>query len=125
MRKILFYGLVAFYILAGINHFVSPEFYYALIPDFLPWKSLINTISGIAEIALGLSLLNAKNRKTVSMLLIAMLVAFVPSHVYFIQLGSCIEGVLCVPAWVGWLRLIVIHPILIIWAWWAGFRYRS
>ena len=125
MAKVFLYGLSVFYILAGINHFVSPDFYYALIPDYLPWKPAVNLISGVAEIALGASISFAKSRRIAGLLLIAMLLTFVPSHIYFIQLGSCITEVLCVPEWVGWLRLVVIHPLLIIWAYWAGFRYRS
>ena len=39
--------------------------------------------------------------------------------IYFININSCIPKGLCVPQWVGWVRLIVIHPILIAWAWWV------
>jgi hypothetical protein len=49
-----------------------------------------------------------------------MLICFIPSHVYFIQVGSCIEGVLCAPEWMGWLRLLLFHPILLYWAFWVS-----
>lgn len=120
---ILLYGLVIFYLIAGVNHFLNPEFYYDLIPDYLPWKRQINSFSGVAEVGLALMIADKAWRKTASVLLIAMLLAFIPAHVYFIQIGSCVEGGLCVPDWVSWVRLVVIHPVLILWAWWAGFRY--
>ena len=115
IKTISFYLLVAFFVFAGANHFVSPKFYYPLIPDYLPFPKLINTISGIAEIGLGLLLLSKQFRIYAAYILIVMLIAFIPSHIYFIMIGSCINDGLCVPEWVGWIRLIVIHPLLIYW----------
>ena len=117
VRKISFYLLVGFYVLAGANHFVDPEFYYPLIPEYFVYPRLINTLSGAIEILLGLALLSRSLRPWAAYAIIAMLVAFIPSHVYFIQQGSCVEEGLCVPQWIGWARLVIIHPLLIICAW--------
>jgi uncharacterized membrane protein len=111
--------LAAFYVTAGINHFWHPEFYRPLIPDYLPWNNLINTFSGMVEVILGILVLPAVTRKIAAYSLIAMLVAFIPSHVYFIELGGCIPEGLCVPEWVGWVRLVIIHPFLMAWVWWV------
>ena len=40
-------------LLGGIAHFISPETYNGLIPDFLP-KLTINYLTGIVEIVLGI-----------------------------------------------------------------------
>lgn len=117
IRKLGFYALAAFYLLAGINHFIDPDFYYGLIPPWLPWPVTINVLSGVAEIVLAIGLLLPATRKLSAWLIVLMLLAFIPSHVYFIQIGSCVEGGLCTPAVVGWVRLVVIHPLLIWWAW--------
>lgn len=117
VKKISFYALVVFYLFAGTNHFIDPEFYYPLIPPYLPLPETINVISGVIEIAFGLLLLTPRFRNYAIYGIILMLIAFIPSHVYFIQLGSCIPEGLCVPEWIGWGRLIIIHPILIYWAW--------
>jgi uncharacterized membrane protein len=110
--------LMAFlYLLAGVNHFLSPESYLPIIPDYLPSHDLINILAGIAEIILGFGLLIPNTRKVSAWGVVLMLIAFIPSHVYFIQIGSCVEGGICTPEWVGWLRLIVIHPLLLAWAW--------
>jgi uncharacterized membrane protein len=111
-------ALAVFYVAAGINHFWHPEFYRPLIPDYLPWNDWINTLSGVAEITLGILVLPAATRKIAACAIIAMLIAFIPSHLYFIQLGGCIPEGLCVPEWVGWVRLIIVHPLLIGWVWW-------
>lgn len=115
-------ALCAFYIIAGINHFVMPEFYLDLMPPYLPAHKGINILSGALEIALGLTLIEKKTRLMASWGIILLLIAFIPSHVYFIQEGSCIEGGLCVSAWVGWARLLIIHPLLMIWPYWSVIR---
>lgn len=115
LKKINLFLLAGFYVFAGVNHFINPEFYYGLIPEYLPFHEAINIISGIAEITLGFGVLFEHTRKWASIGLVLMLIAFIPAHVYFLQIGSCIEGGLCVAEWVGWVRLLIIHPLLIWW----------
>ena len=110
------YLMAFFYLLAGINHFINPDSYAGLIPDYLPFHSLLNFASGICEVGFGIGLVFRKTRWQSAWGIILMLIAFIPAHVYFIQLNSCIENGLCVAPWIGWVRLILIHPLLIIWA---------
>lgn len=117
MKKASLYLQVAFYLFAGVNHFINPDFYAGLIPDYLPFHSFINLASGVIEIALGLGLLFPVTKKFSAYSIILMLIAFIPSHVYFIQIGGCIEGGLCTTMTVAWVRLVIIHPLLILWAW--------
>ncbi|WP_340199512.1 hypothetical protein [Ascidiimonas sp. W6] len=105
---------------AGLYHFVNPQFYLPLIPDYLPYPNEINTLSGMVEILFALLLLSIKTRKIASLGIIILLVAFIPSHVYFIQTGSCAENSLCVSPWIAYIRLLLIHPLLIYWAWFVG-----
>lgn len=109
--------LALFFVIAGMNHFINPQFYNPLIPDYLPFHAFINYCSGILEMILGGGLLWMKTSKKSALGIIFLLVLFIPSHVYFIQIGSCVDGGLCVPEWVAWIRLLIIHPILILWAW--------
>ena len=124
LRKIGFYALVVFYVAAGVNHFIDPQFYIDLIPPYLPWPEKINIISGVIEIVLGLLLLIPEFRKRAVWGIVLMLIAFIPSHVYFIQIGSCVEGGLCTSEIIGWLRLVIIHPLLIFWVW-SYRKYRT
>ncbi len=107
-----------FYVIAGINHFVNPQFYYPLIPDYLPYHSLLNILSGFAEIILGLLLLLVTTRKLASYGIIAMLILFIPAHIHLIDMGGCIDLGLCVPIWVAWVRLVPLQLLLMYWAWW-------
>lgn len=110
-------ALAGFFIIAGLNHFVLPHFYYPLIPEYLPFPVTINYASGVIEVALGVGLLFAQIRKLAAWGIIILMVLFIPSHVYFIQIGSCVEDGLCVPEWVAWVRLVLIHPGIMYWAW--------
>ncbi len=119
-KKVIIHGMAYFYTAAGINHFIAPDFYLPLIPPFFSQPELINIIAGITEILLGMGILYFPTRKRAAWGIILLLLAFIPSHVYFIQIGSCVEDGLCVPELIGWLRLILIHPFMIFWAFWIG-----
>ncbi|MEB2775281.1 DoxX family membrane protein [Algoriphagus sp. D3-2-R+10] len=116
LRIIGLYVMAVFYSLAGLNHFVNPDSYLGLIPEYLPNHSLLNLIAGICEVGFGIALLFPSSRKWAAWGIILMLLAFIPAHVYFIELNSCIENGICLPPWTGWFRLIIIHPLLIAWA---------
>lgn len=106
-----------FYIAAGVNHFIQPEFYIPLIPPYIPRPEMVNDLSGMLEIIAGVGLLFKSTQTLSAWLVILFLLAFIPSHIYFIQIDGCIQNGLCVPIWVAWVRLLVIHPLLLLWAW--------
>lgn len=116
LPKIAVYLLGVFFILGGINHFINPDFYLPLIPDYLPYHSFTNIVSGALEVMAGIAVLIPSTRKMGCNAIVVLLIAFLPAHIYFIQKGGCLSDTLCVPAWVAWIRLLVIHPILIYWA---------
>jgi uncharacterized membrane protein len=105
----LFYGI------AGINHFINPDIYELLIPQWLGDASFLNYTAGMVEILIAIFILFHRTRKIAAWTTILMLLVFTISHVYFIMLGHC-AGELCLPAWIGWLRLVIVHPLLIFWA---------
>ncbi|WP_292891932.1 hypothetical protein [Nonlabens sp.] len=115
-KKALLYSFIALYTIAGIMHFVTPEVYLEVIPDWLGNKLWVNYAAGVAELLVaGLALFH-KTRAIAGIGAMVMLLAFSISHVYFLQNGSC-AGDFCIPSWIGWLRLVIIHPLLIFWAW--------
>jgi len=118
-RQISLWVMIAVYLAAGINHFTMPEFYYPLIPDYLGNKSTLNILSGIAEIAGAVGLMIPATRKWAAYGIVAILIAFLPTHIYMITDAEKVafEGK-TLPVWIAWVRLLVIHPVLIGWAWW-------
>jgi uncharacterized membrane protein len=116
MKQMSIFLLGIFYLLAGANHFLHPDFYYPLIPDYLPKPVFLNDASGVIELLLGAAVLYKPSRKLACNGIIVLLILFIPSHIWFIQKGGCMSESLCVPVWVAWARLIIIHPLLVYWA---------
>lgn len=111
-----------FYIVAGLNHFIMPEFYYPLIPDFFEHKPLVNLLAGSSEVIIGVGYLFKATKKWSAIATIIMLILFIPSHTHFINIGSCSKESLCVHPVIAWGRLLVIHPLLILWAFAIAFK---
>ena len=109
--------LCSFYIVAGINHFWHPKVYLDLIPPYFPNHSLINIISGAFEIIAGILMIIPFTRKLSAWLIIAILISFIPAHIYFIQMKGCVSKNLCVAEWIAWARLFPLQFILMWWAW--------
>jgi uncharacterized membrane protein len=105
--------LVVLYVAAGINHFWHPEFYTAIMPQYLPWPSLLVVISGVAEIGLGVLLIPASTRRWAAYGIALMLVAFLPVHIYMIQPSYRVLHPNITPL-LAWGRLLL-QPVLILW----------
>jgi uncharacterized membrane protein len=121
VKQILFFFLILFYLFAGYNHFANPSFYLPIIPPYLAtWAKEINIVSGIAEIILALLLIPKSTRALAVKGIIIMLIAFIPSHVYFIQKGSFALGSITITPALSYIRLLIGQPILILWVWWSS-----
>ncbi len=71
----------AFFTGAGTMHFVRPDFFESVVPDWFSNKKLANLGSGVAEIVLGLGLLAPQTRRVSALGLIGVLVAVFPANV--------------------------------------------
>ncbi len=121
VKHILFFFLIVFYLFAGYKHFSMPSFYLPIIPPYLStWAKEINVLSGIVEITLALLLIPKATRSIAVKGIIIMLIAFIPSHIYFIQKGNFTIGSFRITPFISYLRLFVGQPILILWAWWSS-----
>lgn len=79
--------MACLYILAGINHFAMPSFYLKIIPPFLPFPKVINTVSGIAEIVLGVLLFFPIYTVMAAWGIIILLIAVYPANIYHFMKG--------------------------------------
>lgn len=107
--------MAAFYGSAGINHFRNPSGYEKIIPPFFSDPVLINITAGIAEMILALLLLIPGTRRFACYSIMLMLIAFIPVHIYMLKTGYCVDQ-FCFPMWALWLRLLVLQPLLVFWA---------
>jgi uncharacterized membrane protein len=72
----------AFFIAAGVMHFVIPRQYAAIVPDYLPAHREIVYASGVAEIAGGAGVLHPRTRPAAAWWSVATLVAVFPANVH-------------------------------------------
>jgi uncharacterized membrane protein len=81
LKLILTYLFGAFMIFGGINHFIKPEIYAPFIPDFLP-SLVINYLTGIVEIAVGVCVFIPRNRSMATLGILLMMLVFLPLHIF-------------------------------------------
>ena len=121
MKKLKKAGLVLLiigYLTAGLNHFRIPAFYIAIIPPYLPHPEIINIIAGCCEIGFAVLLIFAKTREFAAWGIVFMLIAFIPVHMEMVRnVPYRLNGSTVSPI-IAWIRLLVIQPLLIWWAWW-------
>jgi len=81
ITKLLIYVYIVFFISAGVNHFLNPQFYDAIVPDFIPFPRLVHQITGVIEIILPLFLLT-RFRKEAALLMIIFLVLLYVANLF-------------------------------------------
>ena len=84
-KKMTIYFMSVGYIYIGIRHFIDPDFFLAIMPDYLPLHLEAVYLSGFFEILLGGMLLFKKYRKVAGWGLIALLIAVFPANIYLAQ----------------------------------------
>lgn len=104
----------AFFMLAGLNHFVHPAFYVRIMPPYLPWHLALVYASGAAEVGLGALLLVREWSVLAAWGLIALLLAVFPANLH---MALHPESFPTLPPVALWLRLPV-QGLLIAWAAW-------
>ncbi|WP_205945154.1 DoxX family protein [Pedobacter psychrodurus] len=119
IRKIFLWIYALFYVLAGCNHFLSTTVYYVIMPKWLPAPGFLIYFSGILEIVFGVLLLIKKTRKLAALLITLMLIAFLPAHIYMIQMAPFMLGEILVTPLIAWIRL----PFQLLFIGWAWYYY--
>lgn len=84
-KKITIYFMGSAYIYIGIRHFIDPDFFLAIMPDYLPMHLEAVYVSGFFEILLGGMLMQKKYRKLAGWGLIALLFAVFPANIFLVQ----------------------------------------
>lgn len=82
IKLILKYIFAAAFVLAGINHFLNPQFYLQMMPPVLPAHLFLIYLSGVFEILFGVLLLIPRFSRLAAWLIIWLLVAVFPANIY-------------------------------------------
>ncbi len=81
IAKILIYLYILFFVGAGLNHFLNPQFYDAIVPSFIPYPRFVHQFTGIIEILIPLLFLT-RYRKEAAILMIIFLIILYGANLY-------------------------------------------
>ena len=81
ITKVLIYVYVLFFVGAGLNHFLNPQFYDAIVPSFIPYPRFVHQFTGILEILIPILFLT-KYRKEAAIMMIILLVILYGANLY-------------------------------------------
>ena len=81
-RLLLLLALSLFFINVGVDHFINPDFYLNIMPDYLPFHAEAVYLSGFFEILGGIVVLVPKLRALARWGLISLLIAVFPANIY-------------------------------------------
>ena len=116
-KKSIFRGLLAvFMVVAGVSHFVAPNAYIKIVPDFLPDPAALVYISGFCEIIGGIGLLIPGVSQAAAWGFVLLFIAVYPANINMavnhIHIDNIPDG--------NWFQAIRLpfQFVLIAWAWW-------
>ncbi|HEX6982048.1 MAG TPA: hypothetical protein VF181_04750 [Balneolaceae bacterium] len=112
------YLLTTIFITAGIFHFIKPQVFAGIIPDFIPYHLTLVYISGVAEILGGIGILWHQTEAIAAWGLIILLIAVFPANI-----NMAVEAVqkLGYASWysVATILRLPLQFVLIYWIYWA------
>ena len=113
VRSISKYLLAVFMIFAGAMHFIKPQFYVSLMPDYLPWHLPLVYLSGLAEAACGVLLLVPRYARLAAWGIVGVLIAVFPANIHIYQHQDLIPA----SSTLHLLRL-PLQAVFLAWAYW-------
>lgn len=108
------------FIAAGLNHFLVPRAYRAIVPPGFGDPARLVAVSGVAEVAGGVGVLLPRTRRLSGLGLIALLLAVFPANLYMARNPERFRRI---PSWALYARL-PLQPLMV-WGVWRATRQRS
>ena len=114
-RRFALLGLGAFFVVAGANHFVNPDFYVRIMPPYLPAHLALVYLSGVFEILGGVLVLVLRVRALAGWGVVVLLLAIFPANVHMALSPELFPDT---SAFALYARL-PFQALFITWAYWA------
>ncbi len=112
LKTSLRYLLSLTVIASGVMHFVAPDKFVKIVPDWLPAPRILVYVSGACEIVGGLGLFLKQTRTLAAWGLAALFAAVFPANV-----NMAVHKIYTDNPWILWGRL-PFQGVLIAWAYW-------
>ena len=85
IKLLTIYFMSISYTYVGVRHFIDPDFFLAIMPNYLPYHLEFVYLSGIAEISFGILLFFKKTRTFAAYGLIILLVCVFPANIHLVE----------------------------------------
>ena len=115
-KRVSLLFLATFFILAGLNHFLNPTFYLAMMPPAIPAHEFLVFVTGVLEIIGGIGVLFAKTRRWAGYGLILLMITVFPANIYMALNPDLFAQM--TPLWALYLRL-PLQFVIIGWIYWS------
>jgi uncharacterized membrane protein len=114
--RVMLLVMGVFYVVAGLAHFMRPDFYLPMMPPWLPAHRELIFLSGVAEVLLGVAVLVPRLRRIAGWGIIALLIAIFPANLHIALHDVPVFGATQGAGIWNWVRL-PLQAVLIAWAW--------
>jgi uncharacterized membrane protein len=74
------WALAALMVVSGVTHFTEPGYYRGLVPPWLPARSALVAVSGLADVAVGVLVAAPVTRRTGARATAALITTYLPAH---------------------------------------------
>ena len=110
------YVLGSLYIYVGITHFINPEYFKIIMPDYIPFHYIFIYISGLFEIIFGLMIFFQKSRFYGAWGIFSLLILVYPANIYLYE-STEIQEILSVSKDQTFIRLLFQFPLILLSFW--------
>lgn len=112
------YIIAGLFLITGILHFIKPQFFVRIIPDYIPWHLAMVYFSGVAEILGAVGILITQTQVWAAWELILLLVAVFPANIQMTVDAVRKSGY---SSWYTMATLVrlPLQFVLIYWVYWA------
>ena len=85
LKFLTIYLMSAAYTYVGVRHFIDPDFFLHIMPNYLEYHLELVYLTGVAEIIFGIMLIFNQTRKIGSIGLIILLILVFPANIHLVQ----------------------------------------
>ena len=85
IKLITIYFMSISYTYVGVRHFIDPDFFLAIMPNYLSMHLFFVYLTGLMEVVFGLLLAFRKTRKFASYGLIILLLIVFPANIHLVE----------------------------------------
>ena len=85
IKLITIYFMSIAYTYVGVRHFIDPDFFLAIMPNYLSMHLFFVYLTGLMEVVFGLLLAFRKSRKFASHGLIILLLIVFPANIHLVE----------------------------------------